>query len=125
MAFILPTFNLTCDIYDNGGVFPPVAAPRLTPVCNLAFGRRVNVLSTGGTTVPGLLVIGVSLLLPPLTDVRGQQDAAVQPDYVQCPAGSGRWYQVQVVEDIGKGFANEHRSAALYIVAGSWTSPYP
>jgi hypothetical protein len=50
------------------------------------------------------------LLLPALTDIRSGL-LVVQPDFVQIPAGSGRWYQVVAVDDIGKGFPNEHRAA--------------
>jgi len=68
--------------------------------------------------------MAMSLLLPPLADVRGPQDS-VSADMVEVPAGSGRWYFVVGVDDIGKGFANEHRSAAIFALASSWVAPYP
>jgi len=58
----------------------------------------------------------MQLLLPALTDVRSGVVAAV-PDFVEVPAGSGRWYQVYAVDDIGKGFANEHRIAVILAVS--------
>jgi hypothetical protein len=66
----------------------------------------------------------MNLLLPPAVDVRGPQDT-VSFDMVEVPAGSGRWYSVVGVDDIGKGFSNEHRTAAIFALAGSWVAPYP
>lgn len=128
MAFILPTFNLTCNISQ-----PPVdmtpsipAGPyRLTgQICQLTYGRRVNVASTGGTDFAGIPLQSMNLLLPPLVDVRGPQDVT-SFDMVEVPAGSGRWYWVFFVDDIGKGFANEHRTAGIFALAEGWNPPYP
>jgi hypothetical protein len=126
--YTLPTFNLVCD------VFTPAAANVLVPAgaiirevdlpCNLAWGRRVNVASTGGTMAPGVPLTAVTLLLPKGADVRGPQDIT-SADVIEVPAGSGRWYGVYAVDDIGKGFANEHRAAVLLACAGTWTPPYP
>jgi hypothetical protein len=66
----------------------------------------------------------MNLLVPALTDVRGPQDP-VGPDMVEVPAGSGRWYQVVFVDDIAKGFSNEHRTASIFALYASWTPPYP
>lgn len=128
MAFRLPTFNLQChisqpDVLGTPGI--PTAPYRIVyQDCQLTYGRRVQVASTGGTTLPGVLVLVMNLLLPPLTDVRGPQDIAGF-DMVEVPADSGRWYQVVGVDDIGKGFANEHRTASIFALAASWTPPYP
>lgn len=128
MAFRLPSFNLfcnvsTCNVPNIAGI--PTPPYRLNnQACQLTFGRRVNVTTTGGTMAPGILTIAMSLLAPPFTDLRGPQDT-VSFDMVEVPAGSGRWYQVVGVDDIGKGFANEHRSAAIFALAGSWVAPYP
>jgi len=128
MAFKLPTFNLKCNISqpDAAGVAGVPTAPyRLTDqTCQLTFGRRVQVASTGGTTEVGVLTLTMNLLLPKGIDVRGPQDVT-SFDMVECPSGSGRWYTVVGVDDIGKGFANEHRTASIYALKGSWTPPYP
>jgi len=34
-------------------------------------------------------------------------------DVVELPAGSGRWYEIAFVEDVGRGFDNEFRMARL------------
>lgn len=127
MAFRLPSFNLlcnitTCDVPNTPAI--PTGPYRLTDQeCQLTYGRRVQVASTGGTTTAGVLVLVMNLLLPVETDIRGPQDT-VSFDMVEVPSGTGRWYYVAGVDDIGKGFANEHRTASIYALAGSWVAPY-
>jgi hypothetical protein len=109
MAFSLPVFNLTCEIFTG----PYLArVSRLTTLCNLAWGRRIQ-LSPGawGGAVDDVSP-AMTLLLPALTDVRDGSNAG-GPDMIECPQASGRWYLVVGVDDIGKGFANEHRAAWL------------
>jgi hypothetical protein len=128
--YILPNFNILCNIYTYEPLSPtwpaiPLDAPRLANVaCALVYGRRVNVMSTGGTLIPGVPIQAINLLLVKLTDIRGPQDNFGQ-DVVECPAGSGRWYGVAYVDDIGKGYVNEHRTACLFAIAGTWAAPYP
>ncbi len=107
MAFTLPDFNLTCDIYTGPWLTKVL---RVSSSCNLAIGRRVSYFSTdwgaGAPATHGL----PTLLFPPGTDVRDGSCNGVQ-DVVEVPSGSGRWYQVLGVDDSGKGFSNEHRWA--------------
>lgn len=121
MAYVQPTFNLIANIWRAGN--PVINPPDVVADCNLAYGRRVNVASTGGTTLQGAPLIAMNLLMPQGTDIRGPQDT-VGPDTVECPAGTGRYYGVFFVDDIGKGFANEHRTAALLAIQGTWVGPY-
>ena len=128
MAFKLPTFNLLCnisqpDVVDTPGIPDPPSRIVDQP-CQLTYGKRVQVASTGGTTEVGVLVLTMNLLLPAKVDVRGPQDV-VTFDMVEVPAGSGRWYRVYGVDDIGRGFSNEHRTASILALAKSWTPPYP
>jgi len=119
MAFTVPTFNLLCNIW-TAGMGPP-AAPRLANVaCNLAWGRRVQTLTVGSGFVP------MVLLLPAGTDVRFSRNAT-GPDTIECPAGTGRYYTVLAVDDLGKGFPNEHRGAAIEAITtfGLWPTPIP
>jgi hypothetical protein len=120
MAFTVPQFNTLCAIRTGGSL---VGAPRLEVLGNLAWGKRVNVSATGGTGIAGFLVMTMSLLLPAGTDVRGRQNAS-GPDSVEVPAGSGRFYLVTFVDDVGRGFANEHRCAELQ-QTGVWPTPIP
>lgn len=128
MAFRPPVFNLFCNIYTM--VPPntpaiPAGSPRLEhQACQLTYGRRVNVISTGGTTAAGVIVLTMNLLLPKGVDIRGPQDT-VSADMVEVPEASGRWYAVVAVDDIGKGFNNEHRSASIFALVGTWVPPYP
>jgi hypothetical protein len=109
MAFSVPTFNLVCKIYT--GPWPGVL--RLSPFCNLATGRRVVWWGNGGNDSPTTLYGATPLLLvPPLTDIR-DSSCGPTPDFVEVPALSGRWYVVQMVDDVGKGFPNEYRLATI------------
>ncbi len=131
MAFTLPTFNLLCTVFT--GAWPTVTA-RLTDVpCNLALGRRVQG-GAQGAQVEGYFIPVPTLLVPPDTDIR-DFSCAVQDSLIEVPQGSGRYYGILVVDDIGKGFDNEHRFVSLYKACEStdpagfpglfWPSPIP
>jgi len=128
MAYRPPVFNLFCNIYTMAVPNTPAipaGSPRVEhQPCQLTYGRRVQVVSTGGTAQAGVLVLTMNLLVPKGVDIRGPQDT-VTADMVEVPEASGRWYAVAAVDDIGKGFANEHRTAAIFALAGSWVPPYP
>lgn len=119
----LPTFNLVCSIWryttwqvgwgtSQGDTdWPPALPADLADVeCNLAWGRRVS-SQQGLNNYPSSTLL-LSLLLPPLTDIRDSSSYYLG-DVVEVPQGSGRVYLVADVDDIGKGFANEHRAASL------------
>lgn len=120
MAFSLPTFNLTVWIFRHGNA-PPGAGPDVIANGNLTPGRRVFMANApaGFGGCPML----VEVLLPALTDIRGWNDPGAS-DWAEVPAGSGRYYEVLFVDDIGKGFANEHRFALLAQI-NPWPSPIP
>lgn len=121
MTFTVPNFNLSYNLWRNGHL-PPLP-PDLVGVCNLAWGKRVSSYQ-GVISVPNEPVM--TILLPPGEDWRGPQTAA--PDaLVEVPAGSGRFYSILGVDDIGKGWPNEHRAAivAWSVAAGPWPSPTP
>jgi len=122
VPYILPTFNLTCNIWRAGHI-PGTDPPDVTADCNLAWGRRVNTGDINITAVGGFLPPAMILLLPKLTDIRGYTSSG-GPDLVEVPAGSQRIYQVGFVDDLGKGFANEHRGAAIF-QSGTWPDPIP
>lgn len=120
--FSVPQMPLEVYIWRATTV-PPAGLPDVITVGNLAWGKRVNVPSTGGTASLGYPLMTMQLLLPPLTDVRG--DASfVAADVVEVPSGSGRYYRVVFVDDFGKGFPNEHRGAIIY-QASPWPVPTP
>jgi len=109
MAFTLPDFNLPVDIYTGPWT---TRVLRVSVMGNLAYSRRVNLGPEQQSGEQYASAAFMSLLLPALTDVRSYLTTG-QADSVEVPAGSGRWYSVDSVDDIGKGFANEHRCAML------------
>src|SRR5216684_2145996 len=104
MAFSTPTFNLNVHIYTFAPF--PLGLPRLTTVCNLTPSKRVNVLDFL-VIVGEVVMINSWLLLPAFTDIRCLAQG-VNPDFLEVPAGSGRFYGVVDVEDVAKGFSNEY-----------------
>jgi hypothetical protein len=50
--------------------------------------------------------------VPKGSDVR-DGSCALLNDFVEVPQGSGRWYVVMNVDDVGKGFPNEFRYATI------------
>lgn len=120
MAFRLPTFNLAVSIWHEGSNTDD--PPDVECMGNLAYGKRVNTITDGGTGFYHQSQ-GVYLLVPAGTDVRDNIRSAAQ-DVVEVPASSGRFYRVLYVEDAGKGFPNEHRVATLF-PDGGWPTPYP
>lgn len=126
MAFRLPTFNLTCNIWQNVGApltMPPPGPPTFPGVpCQLRVVWTAYVVNATGSAFWRML------LLPALTDIRPAHAGGGQADAVECPAGSGRFYNVLSVEDQHKGFPNEYRFAVLNTNpnrAGYWPTPTP
>lgn len=126
--YTIPTFNLNVNIWRVGNDVQ-ANAPDVTSVGCLVNGR------SGGFPIPAInfgtaasmlteatkLGQFMSLLLPKLTDVRGTQGGAGNlGDAVEVPAGSGRFYLAQWVDDVGKGFQNEHREAMLIQNTLNW-----
>jgi hypothetical protein len=132
MAFSVPVFPLTVNVYTGPWL---TKVFRATTPGNLAVGRRVqNTLEVDADlqNLPGTIL--PVLLVPPLTDIRSGLIAPTG-DILEIPAGSSRWYLACAVEDIGKGFANEHRYVAClqisHLVGGGgyagcvWPVPMP
>lgn len=110
MAFTVPEMPLTCDIYQGPWLTKVL---RVSSPCNLAVGRRVQDGELPIGIVFGMSMPTMSLLLPSGTDIRDYSTNDLDYDIVECPQGSGRWYGVLGVDDVGKGFGNEHRLAYL------------
>lgn len=122
MAFILPTFNLQADVFTWQAT-PTWAGPRLTVDCQL----RAPGMSNAGISVAPIGTGPVMIMLvPALTDIRDYYTTpGNHPDYIEVPPGSGRRYAVQICDDVGKGFPNEHRYATLIKFSNIWPIPMP
>lgn len=121
----VPQFPLTANVWRYL-VDVTTHAPILTPPCQLYVNREgANCWNyqTGGHECLVTL-----MYTPALTDLRAYSPRAV-PDTVEVPAGSGRYYRIEHVEDFAKGFPNEFRVAriAQYIppTAGGAAWPFP
>ena len=112
MAFRLPTFNMVAAIYNHyGPPFLPRPVPRVTALCQLRLMRTAFASNQAAAITTGPL-----LLVPKLTDIRpssGFGASIANPDIVEVPQNSGRFYTTVQVEDVSKGFTNEHRAAQL------------
>lgn len=126
MAFRVPAMPLTCNIWRQGNPYgnPPDVVSR----CNLSMGRRVQQFVYPATTDPSptnpafeFLSLELGLLLPKGTDIRpAELFGIIVGDMVEVPAGTGRWYWVTAVDDVGKGFANEYRFAVVTQLTAQW-----
>jgi len=130
MAFRVPTFNLMCNIAPQTNVGWPMSAIgaviRLPNVpCALVWGGIRESGSPGNNVASGMPQLIMHLMLPALSDIRGVVQTVAPGDVVEVPAGSGRWYGVGNVDDIGKGYANEHRCALIQHCIPGWPVPIP
>ena len=122
MAYVLPTFNLKCGIHRWPIRFDLPAD--LIVDCQIRGPGSTYSATAAGT----IGYYGITwLILPPLTDIR---DTYCEPinsnDGVEVPLGSGRYYMVTWVEDIAKGFSNEHKYALLVKNKQNvWPTPIP
>ncbi len=125
MSYRVPDFVLPTGFYNHAG---PYDVPREITEVNLAFGRRIQLaLPLGGELGSGTQAM--TLLVHAGFDVRDTLNAGGE-DFVECPFGSGRWYVVLFVDDIGKGFPNEHRAAVIQkighpVTGDPWPTPIP
>ena len=110
MGFQPPTFNLAVNVWRY--TTPKANPPNLTTSGNLSFGKT-------RPTITALQVSGrlwyypcIDLCLPKGTDIRGHTRPIGQ-DFVEVPAGTGRYYCAIRVEDVAKGFTNEYRLAII------------
>lgn len=117
MAFRIPTFNLTCNIWRGGSLLsnPPDA----TSMCQLRATGKQN----SGYIANAIIYALPEILFPAHTDVRDTFNAG-GADRFEVPAGSGRFYETAQVDDVAKGFANEYRQAIVGKI-GVWPTPIP
>ena len=118
MAYRVPTFNISCQIWRNLGVGGAYVAPDNFTDCALSPGRRTMLLAQPPFELDED-ALTMQLLLPKLTDVRAGWNGG-SPDLVEVPTGTHRFYLVGYVDDVAKGYANEYRIAIVaYLSAGA------
>lgn len=122
MPFVLPTFNLKCDVWTAGTW--PVGPPRIQVDCQL---RAPSMQNAGAVVVGALGFPALALLVPAGTDIRDPVATPINStDELEVPAGSGCFYLPVRVYDIAKGFANEHRYAIIAkLTTRAWPVPQP
>jgi hypothetical protein len=138
VAYTLPTFNLNVNIWQWGS---DVANPADATCVGCLVGGHHGVVSLGPINPGNLAQVQFSLktsgqmmclLVPKGTDLRPPPVTLSQwGSCVEVPAGTLRYYAVIQVDDIGRGFANEHRFALLVPLTGavqgifstSWNQP--
>jgi hypothetical protein len=119
-GFQLPTFNLDMNVwhgYPLSGPWPPTRPADFTFKGQLAEWSRLIIHITGAT---GSAFIQIRA--PKGTDLRGQNSTTAN-DVVEAPAGTGRYYQIVFVDDVGKGFSNEYRLG--YAQWANFPTPLP
>ena len=101
------------------GAVPPPVPSDLVADAQLRWPGTDAVIAAGSTSGCPML-----LLVPKGTDVRGSQgfgNATGELDLIEVPAGTGRFYTALGVDDVSKGFTNEHR----FVVMSQISSPMP
>lgn len=130
MGFRVPTFNIQCRVWSRSAV---PAGPVITANLGADRGRldcqlRAAGKQSTGQDEPHVLVFLWMLLLPAGSDIRDWASwdgvAIDQPDLVEVPVGSERYYTVAQVDDVAKGFANEYR-VAFIVKNAYWPIPAP
>jgi hypothetical protein len=118
MAFVIPTFNITVNVWHDGNM--PPTLPDLVIPAQLRGYQPIAVAYNAEIVQIGSVVLYVAAG----TDLRDGPSSFGSTDLIEAPAGTGRFYKVIDVDDIARGFTNEHRYAVLYKF-GSWPTPIP
>ena len=114
MPYAEPTYNLTCDLYNGKGNLdltvstgPGTVIEKEVP-CNLAWGRRVSMATTGGTSSIGVPVSLMTILIPSSFSRPSGPTDHLGPGFVLVHGPEEVWYWVWMWDFIGAGFDNEH-----------------
>jgi hypothetical protein len=123
MPYVIPAMPLVLNVWHQWDPTSVYAAPDVIKVpCNLSPGKRTFLAPfdspfLGDIFNAWVYAFPMEVLLPKLQDIRAPDLNGTLPDCLEIPGGSGRLYFVSYVDDIGKGFANEHRFAIAYRAA--------
>jgi hypothetical protein len=126
MAFTIPTFNLVCNVWR--GIGHSGAPDIVNLACNLQFGRKPHILDLQENVGINAQGQAMFLLVPAGSDLRDGMTTSGFRDTVEVPSGTGRFYVVWAVDDVGKGFSNEYRVATISKSTSpvfAWPEPIP
>jgi hypothetical protein len=127
MGFRLPTFNIMANLWKNPND-PSFGPPDVAVGCQLRAPGKQSVSLTTDPLAPTSLLVEWELLLPAGTDIADAFSSAFGVgDVVEVPAGSTRYYWVEIVDDVARGFPNEYRIAYIRKTFdfGLWPRPIP
>lgn len=114
MAYTEPVYNLTCDLHKGAGNGNITISAGKGPLieanvpCNLAWGKRVSMATTGGTSVVGIPVSVMTILIPSSFSYPMGPSEPLGPGFVLVHGPLEMWYWVWMWDFIGAGFDNEH-----------------
>lgn len=126
MAFRVPVFNISVNIWNNPAIPPGPAS--LTLLAQLRQPKAQAGVLYPDITGSGVLIPAWELLIPVGTDIRDEWSSGIASyDVVEAPAGTGRFYTVALVDDVARGFTNQYRLAYLMktVLYGFWGPPIP
>lgn len=116
MAFTLPSFNLVCDIWDEGHA-PGTDAPDFVsvPCQNYVDTRR-----------PAFVNVAMSIRIPAgaISGLSGTYYSAA-PAYVESPQGSGHFWSCVTMCKVHEGFPNEYWMIMCFEVDPTTLAPFP
>ncbi len=114
MAYQVPNFPLTCRAHAwLPGPYPPGG-----PVAgSVDFLGQLRFLKTAAELGQSNALNFMLLLIAASTPLFGNT-ASQNGDFVEVPKGSGRWYQVMMVDAVAAGFSNEHQAAVIVQMTG-------
>ena len=120
--YVLPIFPVTANVWRGNDAFPQPVPDLATEAVLL---RNEQIITVGGNQLETML-----MKFPALTDVRDAYSIGATADYIEYPAASGRYYRVLYVDDLAKGFPNQHRFAVVYKTVNPqtgalWPVPIP
>jgi hypothetical protein len=118
----VPQFPLIANIWRFGNA-PPNLPDVITPA-QLHVGVQMRQIQGLATFSEGMITRFI--YAPKGTDIRPFWRNS--NDFVELPAGSGRFYSVMDVDDVAKGFPNEFRIGLLIVTqtfSAQWPFPIP
>jgi hypothetical protein len=127
MAYTVPQMPLEVNVWNL--ITPPGPPPYGPPSFTTKAALRAMFTAQAIEITFFNFTCFMSLSVPAYTDLRpwGAEGGwtGATGSMVEVPAGTGRYYQVQCVDDVAKGFPNEYRFAILTQGYRAFAFPIP